>query len=84
MNVYLIMAWQDFIGSDPKVLNGKPVLLGTRISVELIVELLGQGWSREQILEAYPHLREEQITATFDFLKHHLASEIILPLPKAS
>ena len=41
---------------DPKVLVGKPVIRGTRISVEFLMEALANGWSNEQILKNYPHL----------------------------
>ena len=43
------MTWQDRIVADSKVLTGKPVVRGTRISVELVVELLAAGWSHAQI-----------------------------------
>ena len=42
------MDWQDRITVDPKVLVGKPVIKGTRISVEFVVDLLGRGWTKEQ------------------------------------
>jgi hypothetical protein len=44
------MDWQERISIDPKVLAGKPVVKGTRISVELILDLLAQGWTQPQIL----------------------------------
>jgi uncharacterized protein (DUF433 family) len=48
---------------DLKVLTGKPVVRGTRISVELVVDLLAAGWSHAQILASYPHLSDENIRA---------------------
>jgi len=57
------MPWQDRIVADSKVLTGKPVVRGTRISVELVVDLLAAGWSHAQILESYPHLTEDDIRA---------------------
>ena len=55
------MALTDRIIVDPKILTGKPVVRGTRISVELIVDLLAAGWNHEQVLASYPHLSEEDI-----------------------
>jgi uncharacterized protein (DUF433 family) len=57
------MNWRDRITVDPKVLVGKPVIKGTRISVEFVVELLGRGWSVEQVLREYDHLTREDIQA---------------------
>lgn len=57
------MALTDRIVVDPKILTGKPVVRGTRISVELVVELLAAGWSHELILASYPHLVEDDVAA---------------------
>jgi len=57
------MALPERIVVDSKILTGKPVVRGTRISVELVVELLAAGWSHAQILASYPHLTEEDIRA---------------------
>ena len=59
------MTWQDRISVDPKVLVGKPVIKGTRIAVEFLMELLANGWTQEQILKNYPHLTAEDIHAAF-------------------
>lgn len=53
----------ESITADPTVLVGKPVIVGTRISVEFVVGLLASGRSHEQILESYPHLSEQDILA---------------------
>jgi hypothetical protein len=50
------MNWRDYITSDPAVLAGKPVVRGTRISVEFLLKLLAGGWTRDQILREHPHL----------------------------
>lgn len=55
------MNWQNYIESTPRVLFGKPVIVGTRIAVDLILEKLSLGDTIEQILEAYPTLSKEQI-----------------------
>jgi len=61
------MNWQEYIVSYKEVLLGKPTVKGTRISVELIVGLLAQGWSENQILENYPRLTKESLQAIFDY-----------------
>jgi uncharacterized protein (DUF433 family) len=61
------MEWHDRIVVDPKVLTGKPVVRGTRISVELVVDLLAAGWSHAQILESYPHLTEDDLLACLSY-----------------
>jgi uncharacterized protein (DUF433 family) len=57
------MTWQERIVVDPQILVGKPVIRGTRLAVELIVDLLGQGWSEEEILKNYPGLTREDLQA---------------------
>ncbi|HBI39221.1 MAG TPA: antitoxin [Spirochaetia bacterium] len=48
--------WKDFIVSDPQILIGKPIIKGTRLSVDFILELLSQGWTEEQLLTNYKAL----------------------------
>jgi len=55
--------WQDHISIDANVLVGKPVVKGTRIAVELIVDLLGRGYTVEQVLEQYDHLTPDDVRA---------------------
>ena len=55
------------ITTDPEILGGKPVIAGTRISVQLILEKIGDGWSIEDLLEDYPHLMHEQIIAAIAY-----------------
>lgn len=61
--------WRHHIHSDPQVLLGKPIIKGTRISVELILELYANNWSTEDILASYPGLNTDDILATFAYLK---------------
>ena len=58
---------QQMVVSDPKVMMGKPVIAGTRITVELILEKLAAGETPEQILEAHPRLKREAIQAALAF-----------------
>ena len=77
------MALTDRIVLDPKILTGKPVVRGTRISVELVVDLLAVGWSHEQILASYPHLSEEDIRACLSYASKLLREEKVYPLKTA-
>ena len=55
--------WQDHIEQRPDVLGGKPIVRGTRISVEMILERLGDGWAEAELLKSFPNLRAEDIRA---------------------
>lgn len=77
------MELKDRIVIDPAVLVGKPVIAGTRISVEFVVDLLASGWSHEQILASYPHLREQDILACLKYAGDLLHSERVYPLTTA-
>jgi uncharacterized protein (DUF433 family) len=72
-----------FIVSDPKVMMGKPVVAGTRIAVELILEKLAAGETVEQSMEAHPRLNREAIQAACGFAAEALRADIIYPLPEA-
>jgi uncharacterized protein (DUF433 family) len=74
------MRWQDYIVSDKQVLLGKPTIKGTRISVELILELMESGWSEQDILTSYPQLSADALRAVFAYLKECLQQELYLPL----
>jgi uncharacterized protein (DUF433 family) len=74
------MGLTDRIVLDSKILTGKPVVRGTRISVELVVELLAAGCSHAQILASYPHLTEEDIRACLAYASELLREEKVYPL----
>ena len=61
------MPWQERIIIDPDILVGKPVVKGTRLSVDFIIDLLAQGWSEKDILENYPGLTHEDIQACLGY-----------------
>ena len=63
------------IVADPKVLVGKPVVRGTRLSVEFIIGLLAEGWSHKEILDEYPSLTDDDITACLNYARDILSSE---------
>jgi uncharacterized protein (DUF433 family) len=73
----------DRIIVDSKILTGKPVVRGTRIAVELVVELLAAGWSHAQLFAGYPHLAEEDIRACFAYASEILREEKVYPLNTA-
>ena len=67
---------------DDGVCRGKPVIKGTRLTVEFILELLANGWSTEAIIENYPQLKEEDIFAALHYATSILKEEHIYILPK--
>lgn len=76
------MEWRDRITTDPAILVGKPIIKGTRISVELIVGWLANGWTFEQVLESYPHIAREDILAALAYAAERLREDDYIPLPK--
>jgi uncharacterized protein (DUF433 family) len=71
---------KDLVRSDPNVMMGKPVIAGTRITVELILEKLAAGETVEQILEAHPQLTREAIQAALEFAAKALRADVVYPL----
>ena len=74
------MSWQERISVDSNILVGKPIVKGTRLAVEFIIELLAQGWSQADILENYPGLTPEDIQACLKYASAALSAEKIYPL----
>lgn len=72
--------WNRFISSDPKVLLGKPVIKGTRLSVELILEKLSAGETIEQILESYPQITKKAILACLAYASDSVKNETAFAL----
>ena len=72
--------WRKIIHSDPEILVGKPVVKGTRLSVDFVLGLFAQGWSESQVLENYPNLTHESLQAIFAFAKDCLSEETIYPI----
>ncbi len=75
------MNWEERIQVDPSILVGKPVIKGTRLAVELIIDLLAQGWTEKQILESYPGITHEDIQACLAYASAVLHAERVFPLP---
>ncbi len=74
---------KQWIVSDPNVMMGKPVVVGTRITVELILEKLAAGETIEDIVEAHPRLTREAIQAALAFATEALRADVIYPVAEA-
>ena len=74
------MTWQDRISIDNDVLLGKPVVMGTRLAVEFVVDLLAQGWSEAEILKNYPGLTRDDVQACLRYASAILHAEKVYPL----
>ena len=72
------MNWREHIERKPGVMMGKPVIKGTRITVELILERLGDGWSEDDLLEAFPHLAKEHVRAAQAFAADSLRTDAVV------
>jgi uncharacterized protein (DUF433 family) len=64
------MSWQQRISMDPAILGGKPVVRGTRLAVDFLLELLAAGQSEEEILTDYPGLTHEDILACLAYASY--------------
>jgi uncharacterized protein (DUF433 family) len=73
--------WRERITVDPKVLSGKPIIKGTRIAVEFILELLANSWTVEDILKNYPQLKREDVAAALKYAAEILKEEKAYTLP---
>jgi uncharacterized protein (DUF433 family) len=69
------MDWREHIEQNPRVMMGKPVLKGTRLTVELILQRLGDGATDDDLLASYPRLRPEHIRAAQAYAAAALASD---------
>ena len=74
---------KKLIVSDPKIMMGKPVIAGTRITVEMILEKLSAGETVEQLLEAHPRLTREAIRAALAFAAQALRADVVYPVAEA-
>lgn len=70
--------------SNPNVMMGKPVIAGTRITVESILERLAAGETEEQLLSAYPRLTVEGIKAALAFAANALRNDVVYPVDPAA
>ncbi len=75
------MNYQDRITAHHKVMLGKPVIKGTRITVELILRKIAGGYSFDEIIEMYPHVTKEDILASVSYAVSVIESEDTLQVP---
>ena len=81
MTENMVEEWQGRIVVDPKVLVGKPVIRGTRLSVEFILDLLANDWTIEQILSEYLQLERKDVIAVLKYAAEMAKEEKVYPLP---
>jgi uncharacterized protein (DUF433 family) len=74
----------ELMECNPSVMMGKPVVAGTRITVELILEKLEAGETIEQILDAHPRLTREAILAAIGFARQALRADVVYPTPRGA
>ncbi len=74
------MDWREHVVSDPDTLSGKPVVRGTRLSIDFILGLFAAGWAEAQVLENYPPLTPESLRAVFAYAAETLGEEGSYPL----
>lgn len=65
---------------NPKIMAGKPVIRGTRLTVDFVLELLAHGWTYPQIFKNYPQLKEEDIQAVLEYSADSIKREFVYPL----
>lgn len=78
------MVWSERIVADPGILAGKPVVRGTRLAVEFILDLLAAGQSEDEIVSNYPGLTHEDILACLSYASYLAHEYKAYPMPAAS
>ncbi|NSW82029.1 MAG: DUF433 domain-containing protein [Syntrophothermus sp.] len=76
--------YHGLVVSDPRVMMGQPVIAGTRLTVELILEKLATGETVEQILDAHPRLTREALRAALAFAAEALRADVVYPIGERS
>ena len=71
------VTWNERIAVDPDVVAGKPVIRGTRIAVEFVIDLMARGWTTDQILREYDHLTPEDVRACLSYAGELVRSECV-------
>jgi len=74
--------WKEHIITDKDILLGKPVIKGTRLSVDHLIALLAQGWSEKQILDNFPRLTQDDLKAIFNYIQECMKDGLLYELPK--
>jgi uncharacterized protein (DUF433 family) len=81
INMEKTMDWKERIVIDPEILVGKPVIKGTRLAVEFIIDLMAQGWNEKDILQNYPGITRQDIQACFAYASESLKDEKVYVFP---
>ena len=74
--------WKEHIVTDKEILLGKPVIKGTRLSVDHLIGLLAQGWTEKQVLDNFPRLTQNDLTAVFGYIQDCMKDGLLFNLPK--
>ena len=72
------MNYKNYISADPNIMLGKPVIKGTRITVELILKKMAEGMSLDELLKVYPHLKKADILAALSYSAEVISKEEII------
>lgn len=75
------MDWRERIVTDKEILAGKPIIKGTRLSVEFVLGLFASGWSEQQVLNSYPNLHKDDILAAFAFAQEEIQHRLFFETP---
>jgi len=75
------MEWRSRIATDPAICSGRPHVRGTRMTVELLLDLLASGWTEEALLQEYPQLAAEDLRAVFAFAHDAIRHEYFATAP---
>lgn len=78
------MDWRDYITADPDVLAGKPIVRGTRLAVDFLLDLFAAGWTPQQVLENYPTLTPEGLRAVFAYARESVSDGAFFPLQRGA
>lgn len=78
------MNWKKYIVTNEDVLLGKPVIKGTRLSVEHLINLMAAGWTEDQLLDNYPRLDRNKIQAVFMYIKDCMRDGLLFNEPHKS
>ena len=78
------MSWKGHIEVNTEVLVGKPIIKGTRISVELILDRVADGWTMEDVLAAYPPISREDVLAALSFASEVFKEETFVAVRKVT
>ena len=78
------MYWEDRIVCNPKIMVGKPVIRGTRMTVEFLLGRFADGWSERDILESYPHLTPDDLRAVFAYAADCMKDGVVFRSPEVT